>query len=84
MATDVSDCVREIARYRDTGESDVIQEAVERGVDTLWRDVVISKYLDGAISREEAVAELGEDLVREVETARQAVEDDVAWGLGES
>ena len=43
MSTDVSDRVREIARYRETDESAVIQEAVETGVETLWRDVVVSK-----------------------------------------
>ncbi|GAA0645186.1 MULTISPECIES: hypothetical protein [Salarchaeum] len=81
MSTDVSERVREIARYNEENESAVIQQAVEKGVDDLWRDVVISKYLTGEISREEAVDELGADIVRDVDTAASAIEDDVSWGL---
>lgn len=54
MATDVSDRVREIPRYRGIDEAAIIQRAVEVGVETLWRDVVISKYLNGDITREQA------------------------------
>lgn len=83
MATDVSDRVREIARYRETDESAVIQEAVETGVETLWRDVVVSKYLNGDISREEACDELGVEVVDRVDQAKTAVHEDIEWGLDE-
>lgn len=83
MATDVSDRVREIARYRETGESAIIQEAVETGVETLWRDVVVSKYLNGDISREEACDELGVDVVNQVDQAKTAVYEDIELGLDE-
>lgn len=83
MATDVSDRVREIARYRETDESAVIQEAVETGVETLWRDVVVSKYLSGDISREEACDELGDDVVNRVDQAKDAIHEDIEWGLDE-
>ena len=60
MATDsVSDRVRELAQHLGIDESEVIQQAVETGVDTLYRDMIISRYLDGALTREEAVDELG-------------------------
>lgn len=83
MATDVSDRVREIARYRDTDESAVIQEAVETGVETLWRDVVVSKYLNGDLSREKACEELGVDVIDRVDQAKSAVNEDIEWGLDE-
>lgn len=83
MSTDVSDRVREIARYRETDESAVIQEAVETGVETLWRDVVVSKYLNEDISREEACDELGVDIVNRVDQAKTAVHEDIEWGLDE-
>lgn len=83
MATDVSDRVREIARYRDTDESAVIQEAVETGVETLWRDVVVSKYLDGDLGREEACEELGVEVIDRVDQAKSAVSEDIEWGLDE-
>ena len=81
MGTDVSDRVREIARYRETEESSIIQRAVEAGIDTLWRDVVISKYVDGEISREEACDELGADVIYQVDQAKSAIDDDIEWGM---
>jgi predicted transcriptional regulator len=82
MSTDsVSERVHELAEHHDLDESVVIQQALEAGVETLYRDMVVSRYLDDEISREEAVEQLGVDTVNEVETARDAVEDDVRWGL---
>lgn len=52
-----------------------------RRVETLYRDLIISRYLDGAISRQEAVNELGTDILDEVVTAREAIEEDVEWDL---
>lgn len=82
MATDsVSDRVRELAQYLGVDEAEVIQQAVETGVETLFRDMVIGRYLDGDITREEAIDELGVDVVEDVESAREAIEEDVEWGL---
>jgi predicted transcriptional regulator len=82
MSTDsVSERVHELAEHHDLDESAVIQQALEAGVETLYRDMVVSRYLADDISREEAVEQLGVDTVNEVETARDAVEDDVRWGL---
>ena len=81
MAAEVSERVREIARHRDLDESEIIQQAVEQGVEDLWRDVVVDRYLAGDIDREEALEELGPEYLREVERAKTAVESDVEWGL---
>lgn len=83
MATEVSERVREIARYRGAEESEIIQRAVENGIENLWRDVVISKYLDGEISREEAADELGPEIVNRVDQAKDAIDEDIEWGLDE-
>lgn len=77
----VSERVRELARHRGVEESEVIQQAVETGIETLYRDLIISRYLDGAMSREEAVDELGADILDEVVAAREAIEEDVEWSL---
>lgn len=82
MATEsVSDRVRALARYRGIDESEVINKAVEAGLESLYRDMVIGQYLDGDISRSDAVEELGVDTIKRIESARDAVEDDVEWGL---
>lgn len=82
MTTDgVTDRVRELARYHDLDESEIIQKAVETGVETLHRDMIVRRYLDDDITREQAADELGADVVGEVESAREAIEEDVKWGL---
>jgi predicted transcriptional regulator len=82
MTTDtVSERVRKLAEHHEMDESAVIQRAVEAGVETLYRDMVVSRYLADEITREEAIEELGVELVEDVESARDAVEEDVKWGL---
>ena len=82
MATDaVSDHVRELAEHHGIDESAVIQRAVETGVETLYRNMFVRKYLADEITREEAVDQLSIEVVEEVESARDAVEEDVEWGL---
>lgn len=77
----VSERVRELAEHHEMDESAVIQRAVEAGVETLYRDMVVSRYLSDEITREEAIEQLGIEVVEEVESARDAVEEDVKWGL---
>jgi predicted RecB family endonuclease len=77
----VSERVQELAEHHGMDESAVIQQAVEAGVETLYRDMIVSRYLDEEMTREEAIEHLGVELVEEVEAAREAVEEDVKWGL---
>ena len=77
----VSDRVRELAEHLEMDESAVIQQAVEAGVETLYRDMIVSRYLADEITREEAVEQLGVEVVEDVDAARHAVEEDVKWGL---
>ena len=82
MATDaVSDHVRELAKHHDIDESAVIQRAVETGVETLYRNMLVKRYLADEMTREAAIDQLGVEVVEEVESARDAVEEDVKWGL---
>lgn len=82
MTTDtVSDRVRELAEHHDMNESVVIQQAVETGVETLYHDMLISRYLVDEITREEVIDELGIEGVEDVDSARDAIEEDVEWGI---
>ena len=83
MATDISNRVREIARHRDSDESSIIEQALERGLDDLWEDVVVARYLDGELSREEAVAEVGPEPVERADAASDAVDADIEWAFDE-
>ena len=75
----VSERVQELAEHHGMDESAVIQEAVETGVETLYRDMIVSRYLDGEITREKAIEHLGVELVEDVEAAQEAVEEDVSY-----
>ncbi|MFB6177770.1 MAG: hypothetical protein ABEI99_11635 [Halobaculum sp.] len=80
MAADLSDRVREIARERDLSESEVFEQAVERGLDELWTDLVVSRYFDGELDRSEAIDRIGRATVERAEREREIVEADVDWG----
>jgi hypothetical protein len=81
MAAEISDRVREIAEARGLPESEVFEQALERGVEDLWEDLVLVQYLDGELDREEAIERVGRAKVERAERERDAVEEDVDWGL---
>lgn len=81
MAAEISDRVREIAEARGVPESEVFEQALERGVEELWEDIVLSEYFDGTLDREEAIERVGRTTVERAERERELVERDVEWGL---
>lgn len=81
MAADISERVREVAEARGVPESEVFEQAFERGLDVLWEDVVLSKYLDGELGRDAAIERVGLTKVERAERERDLVEQDVDWGL---
>ena len=81
MATDLIERVQEIAEARDVAESEILEQALERGVEDLWIDLVLSRYVNDEIDRETAIDLVGRDRVKRAEHELQVVEDDVQWGL---
>jgi len=82
MAVEISERIQEIARERGLSESEVLEQALERGVEDLYRDLVLCRYLQGDLSREEAVDAIGPDVVQRADREVEAMTDDVAWGSG--
>lgn len=81
MAAEISDRVREIAAARDLPESEVFEQALERGLEALWEDLVLAQYLDGELDREEAIERVGRTKVERAAREYEVVEEDVDWGL---
>ncbi|ELY77223.1 hypothetical protein [Natrinema gari] len=81
MATDLTERVQEIAEARDVAESEILEQALERGVEDLWIDLVLSRYVNDEIDRGTAIDLVGRDRVKRAERELQVVEDDVQWGL---
>lgn len=81
----IAQTLREKLEYlvRATGrrEAEIIAEAVEEGITELYRKQIANAYLAGEIDREQAIAELGEDIVENLDYALRAIEQDVRWGL---
>ena len=68
MAADTfSERVRELAEHHDVDESEVFQRALETGVETLYRDLLVSRYLGEEVFRERTVERLGADAVNDVD-----------------
>lgn len=72
--------IKELARYRGVSESEILEQAIEQGVDDLWTGSVLSKYVEGEIQRERAVELVGLDRVRQADREVEAVEEDAEWG----
>ena len=81
MAADISERVREVAEAREVSKSEVFEQAFERGLDALWKDIVLSKYLDGELTREAAIERVDPTNVERAERERDLAEQDVDWGL---
>ncbi len=81
MAAEISDRVRKIAEARGLSEAEVVERALERGLEALWEDFVLARYFDGELDREEAVERVGRTKVERADREREVVEEDVDWGL---
>ena len=81
MATDLTERVHAIADAREKPKSEIRDHALERGVEDLWIEGVLLRYVNGEIDRETAIELVGRDRVKRAERELQAVSDDVQWGL---
>lgn len=70
-----------VGKYRGLDEMTILAQAIRAGVHQLYRETLIEGYLSGNISHEEAVKELGPEMIAEVEYQREAFARDVAWGM---
>jgi hypothetical protein len=62
-------------------ETEVLAEALEQGLDEIYRKHITAAYQAGTMSREEAVAQLGENTVAEIDYAWHAITQDIKWGM---
>jgi predicted DNA-binding protein len=62
-------------------EAEIVAEAIEEGITELYRKQIADAYIAGELGREQAISELGEQTVEDLDYARRAVEQDVQWGL---
>ncbi len=70
-----------LTRMTQMDETEVCERATEVGLQQMWREVVLERYLRGDISREEAVQEVGLDWVDMAERQWRAAQEDIQWAL---
>jgi hypothetical protein len=59
----------------------VFERALERGLEDPCEDLVLSRYFDGELDREEAIERVGRTKVERAEREREVADEDVDWGL---
>lgn len=80
MAAELTDRIREIADARGISESAVLEQAVERGLQEIWEETVLSLYVAGDLDRSKTVERVGGPAVQRADREVEAVEQDVEWG----
>ncbi len=71
-----------VVAQRQQDEMTVLARAVREGVRVLYRESLVEAYLAGRMSRQDALKQLGPEMLEEIEYQRNALRRDVAWGLG--
>ena len=52
---ELTERVEELAKEQGVSESEILEEALEKGVKNLWDEYVLSQYIKDELNREEAV-----------------------------
>jgi Tfp pilus assembly ATPase PilU len=71
-----------IARLTNQEVTHLLARAIELGIEQLWVQTIVDLYLKGQISRKEAIQAVGLRWVERAEQIRDAILEDVRWGLG--
>lgn len=78
----LTDKLSYVAKSRDTGQEQVFAEALSAGVESLFREAMITDYLSGRCSRDAAIEALSPETVDQVDARRDSFEGDIEWALG--
>jgi len=70
-----------LAKIRSEKTTEILAKALEIGIAKMKREAIIGQYLKGEIEREEAIKMVGFDLVILAERQKEAVLEDIEWGL---
>ena len=73
--------LKTLAKERKEDVAMIIANAVKIGIEKIRQDTILERYLKKLITREEAIKLVGMELVRLAERQREAVSEDVEWGL---
>ena len=72
-----------LSRETDKSESEVMTIAFQKGVQQMWRERILGRYLQKEITRDEAIETVGVDWVELAERQHEAMMEDIKWAMGE-
>lgn len=72
-----------LSRETHRSESEVMTLAFQKGVQQLWRERILGRYLRQDITRDEAIEAVGVDWIEMAERQHQAMLEDLAWATEE-
>lgn len=78
---ELTERVEELAREQERSESEILEEALEKGVKSLWDEYILSQYIEGELDRAEAVKLVGLAKVKRADREMEAVKEDIEWGM---
>ena len=64
-------------------EAEIITMALNAGLQHLWREVILKRYLRHEISRSDAIESVGIDWVELAERQYEAMQEDLEWAMKE-
>ncbi len=70
-----------LAKERKEDVTTIIANAVKIGIEKIRQETILERYLKKFITREAAIKLVGVEVVRLAERQREAVLEDVEWGL---
>lgn len=73
--------LEKLSEYRNEDVFTIIVIAMKIGIEKIRQEVILERYLKKLITRDEAIKSIGLEPVKLAERQRDAVLEDVKWGL---
>jgi hypothetical protein len=77
----IADELTFLTQHMGQNDAAILVQALQVGIHLLYRQTVEQLFIDGDMTRQEAVNIIGEGRIAELEYAQQALAQDVAQGL---
>ena len=80
MKTSFAERIEVIKDETGADEAALLADAVRCGVQLIYQEQMIAKYLRGELNRATLVKLIGAEAVEEIDERQRAIDEDFAWG----
>ena len=71
-----------LSQETDKSESEMMTMVFQKGVQQMWRERILGRYLHKEITRDDAIEAVGVDWVELAERQHEAMMEDIEWAMG--